>query len=71
MSEAWRLATRMRNATVLVRGRPSDSLPRDARERAGVAYLCGYPPDQGERLVEDYLRATRRASAVVDRVFWA
>ena len=47
-----------------------DSVPRDAHERAAVAYLCGYGPDGGERLVEDYLRSTRRASAVIDRVFW-
>ena len=71
LSEAWRLATRVRNAIVLVRGRPSDSLPRAVRERAGVAYVCGYGAGEAERLVDDYRRTTRRASAVIDRLFWA
>jgi [glutamine synthetase] adenylyltransferase / [glutamine synthetase]-adenylyl-L-tyrosine phosphorylase len=70
LRDAWRLAMRLRNAVMLVRGRPSESLPRDARERAAVAYLCGYRPDEGARVVEDYLRATRRARAVIDRLFW-
>ena len=35
------LASRARNATVLVRGRPSDQLPSDPRERAAVAALLG------------------------------
>ena len=71
LAHAWRFATRLRNATMLVRGRPSESLPRDARERAGVAYLCGYAVDDGEQLVDDYLRSARRASGVTKRLFWA
>jgi [glutamine synthetase] adenylyltransferase / [glutamine synthetase]-adenylyl-L-tyrosine phosphorylase len=70
LRDAWRLAMRLRNAVLLVRGRASDFLPRDARERAAVAYLCGYRADEGARIVEDYQRATRRARAVIDRVFW-
>jgi glutamate-ammonia-ligase adenylyltransferase len=70
LTQAWRLATRVRNAIVLVRGRPSDSLPRAVRERAGVAYVCGYGVGEAERLVDDYRRTTRRASAVIDRLFW-
>ncbi|CAA9360283.1 MAG: Glutamate-ammonia-ligase adenylyltransferase [uncultured Nocardioidaceae bacterium] len=67
---AWCAATRLRNAVTLVRGRPSDSLPRDTREKAGVAYVCGYPPGESDALVNDYVRCTRRARRVVDRVFW-
>ena len=70
LAGAWRLATRVRNAVMLVRGRPSDSLPRSSRERAGVAYACGYAAGDTGRLVDDYLRTTRRASAVIDRLFW-
>jgi [glutamine synthetase] adenylyltransferase / [glutamine synthetase]-adenylyl-L-tyrosine phosphorylase len=70
LAQAWRLATRVRNAVMLVRGRPSDSVPRSSRERAGVAYVCGYAPGDADRLVDDYLRTTRRASAVIDRLFW-
>ncbi len=70
LKDAWRMASRLRNRIVLVRGRSSDSLPRDAREKAAVAHLCGYGPGESNELVNDYLRVTRRARAVVDRVFW-
>jgi len=67
---AWSAASRLRNAITQVRGRPADSLPRDTREKAAVAYLCGYGPGESDALVNDYLRRTRRARQVVDRVFW-
>ena len=40
------------------------------RERAAVAQLLGYPPAESEQMVNDYLRTTRRAHEVVERVFW-
>jgi len=70
LATAWRLVSRVRNAMMLVRARPSDSLPREPREKSGVAYVCGYGADGAEELVDDYLRTTRRARAVVDHVFW-
>lgn len=70
LAAAWKLASRARNATVLVRGRPSDQLPTDARERAAVARILGYAPGETTTMVNDYQRAARRARAVVDRVFW-
>jgi glutamate-ammonia-ligase adenylyltransferase len=70
LAEAWRLVSRVRNAVTLVRGRPADQLPRDARERAAVARVLGYPPGSSDEMVNDYLRTTRRAHAVVERVFW-
>jgi glutamate-ammonia-ligase adenylyltransferase len=70
LAAAWRTASKIRNATMLVRGRPSDNLPREARDRVGVAYLCGYRPPDGSRLIDDYRRVTRLASAAVERVFW-
>ncbi|SEC89290.1 glutamate-ammonia-ligase adenylyltransferase [Nocardioides exalbidus] len=70
LAEAWRLVSRVRNAVTLVRGRPSDQLPRDARERAAVARVLGYPQGSSDQMVNDYLRTTRRAHAVVERVFW-
>ena len=71
LAEAWRFASRARNATVLVRGKPSDQLPRDARERAAVAVILQYKPGQSDEMVNDYLRAARRARSIVDRVFWS
>jgi len=53
-----------------VRGRPSDSLPRDIRERAAVARILGYRPGESDELVNDHLRVTRRARKVVERIFW-
>ncbi|GAA0540404.1 glutamate-ammonia-ligase adenylyltransferase [Saccharopolyspora subtropica] len=69
--EAWTLAMRMRNAVMLVRGKPGDQLPKQARELAAVAVALGYPAgvDTGA-VVDDYLRVTRRARVVVERVFY-
>jgi glutamate-ammonia-ligase adenylyltransferase len=67
---AWQRASRIRNAIMLTRARPSDSLPRDPRDLAAVAQICGYPPGQTSRFSDDYLRLTRRARNVVDRLFW-
>ncbi|HEX2895448.1 MAG TPA: bifunctional [glutamine synthetase] adenylyltransferase/[glutamine synthetase]-adenylyl-L-tyrosine phosphorylase [Marmoricola sp.] len=70
LETAWKLASRSRNATVLVRGRPSDQLPTDPRERAAVARILGYGPGETAAMVNDYQRTARRARAVVDRIFW-
>jgi glutamate-ammonia-ligase adenylyltransferase len=70
LSAAWSTASHVRNAITQVRGRPSDSLPRDAGERAAVAHICGYEPGKSDALVNDYLRVTRRARAIVERIFW-
>ncbi|WP_107249489.1 bifunctional [glutamine synthetase] adenylyltransferase/[glutamine synthetase]-adenylyl-L-tyrosine phosphorylase [Carbonactinospora thermoautotrophica] len=71
LAEAWRLASRVRNAIMVVRGRAGDSLPTDLRECAGVARFLGYPPGRTGDLLEDYRRVTRRARSVVERVFYA
>jgi glutamate-ammonia-ligase adenylyltransferase len=71
LATAWRLASRVRNAVTLVRGRPADSLPRRGRELVGVARAVGYPPGEDSGgFVQDYLRTTRRARAAVERVFY-
>lgn len=71
LAEAWLLVSRVRNAITLVRGRPSDQLPRGTRDLAAVASVLGYRPGESDELVNDYLRTTRRASAVVEKVFWS
>lgn len=68
--EGWRTVSRTRNAVTLVRGSSGDQIPRDTRERAAVANILGYPPGATDEMVNDYLRCTRQARAVVDRVFW-
>jgi [glutamine synthetase] adenylyltransferase / [glutamine synthetase]-adenylyl-L-tyrosine phosphorylase len=70
LTRAWRSAARVRNAVTLVRGRPSDSLPTDVRELAGVGRVVGYRPGATGSVLEDYRRVTRRARAAVERVFY-
>ena len=70
LESSWRLVSRIRNAVVLMRGKPAESMVEQASERAGVAHLLGYGIDQSERMVDDYLRTTRLARRVVERVFW-
>ena len=67
---AWHLASRVRNALLLVRGRSGDALPTDLRELAGIAGVLGYPPGAAGTMVDDYRRATRRARTVVNGVFY-
>jgi len=69
LERAWTLATRTRNAIMLVRGRPSDTMPTDAREMAAVAHLLGV--DGAAPFVENYRRVTRQAHAVVGQIFFA
>ena len=70
LAASWRLATRIRNAVVLLRGRSSDVLPAKQAELAAVARILGYPPDASQDLVEDYRRTARRARAVMERLFY-
>jgi [glutamine synthetase] adenylyltransferase / [glutamine synthetase]-adenylyl-L-tyrosine phosphorylase len=68
---AWDLAARIRNAIVLVRGRPGDTLPARHGELTAVARLLGYPPgDAAQALEQDYRRAARRARAVMEPLFY-
>ena len=71
LTESWRLATSIRNAVMLVRGRASDMVPVDVRDLSAVAFVLGYPPGSSGRLLEDYLRVTRRARLVFERLFYA
>ncbi len=71
LRSAWEMATRARNAVFLVRGRPSDQLPRPGIELEGVARACGYGPDtEPGQFLDDYHRTTRHARGVVERVFY-
>ena len=70
LDSAWVLASRVRAAVMLVRGRPGDSFPGEARELAAVARYLGYGAGHSGELVDDYRRTTRRARAVVEAVFY-
>jgi glutamate-ammonia-ligase adenylyltransferase len=70
LAASWRMATAIRNAVMLVRGRSSDMVPADVRELRAVAFVLGYPIGDSGRMLEDYRRMTRRARHVVERLFY-
>ncbi|MFI8996900.1 bifunctional [glutamine synthetase] adenylyltransferase/[glutamine synthetase]-adenylyl-L-tyrosine phosphorylase [Streptomyces sp. NPDC053542] len=70
LDEAWVLATRVRNAVMLVRGRPGDTFPGDARELAAVGRYLGYEEGHVGEMLDDYRRITRRARGVVEELFY-
>ena len=70
LTTAWLLASRIRDAVMLVRGRPSDTLPTVPVDLAVVARVLGYPPDGSQDLVQDWRRSARQARAVVERLFY-
>jgi len=71
LEAAWTLVSRIRNAIVLMRAKPAESMVEQADERAGVAHLLGYGAADSEQMVDDYLRTTRQARRVFERVFYA
>jgi [glutamine synthetase] adenylyltransferase / [glutamine synthetase]-adenylyl-L-tyrosine phosphorylase len=68
---AWRLATAVRNALMLVRDKAEDQLPHQGTALLALGRAMGYPPgfDPG-RVVDDYRRTVRRARRVVEQVFY-
>jgi glutamate-ammonia-ligase adenylyltransferase len=69
LRDAWLTATRARNALVLVRGKPTDQLPGPGRQLNAVAVAAGWGGGDGGEFLDNYLRVTRRAKAVVNKVF--
>jgi glutamate-ammonia-ligase adenylyltransferase len=71
LEAAWRLASRARDAIMLVRDKADDQLPSHGLVLAAVGRVLDYPPgsDPGQ-LIDDYRRTTRRARKVVEAVFY-
>jgi glutamate-ammonia-ligase adenylyltransferase len=67
---AWVLASRVRNALVLVRGKATATLPTSGPDLAGVARALGYPAGAQGEFLDDFRRVTRRARVVVEQVFY-
>jgi glutamate-ammonia-ligase adenylyltransferase len=72
LASAWRQATRLRNAIMLVRDKAEDQVPSLGTPLVAVGRALGYPPgfDPGS-VVDDWRRAARRARKVVEEVFYA
>ncbi|MGW7817951.1 bifunctional [glutamine synthetase] adenylyltransferase/[glutamine synthetase]-adenylyl-L-tyrosine phosphorylase [Streptomyces puniciscabiei] len=70
LDEAWVLATRVRNAVMLVRGRAGDTFPTEPRELAAVGRYLGYGAGHAGAMLDAYRRTTRRARTVVEELFY-
>ncbi|MFF3331236.1 bifunctional [glutamine synthetase] adenylyltransferase/[glutamine synthetase]-adenylyl-L-tyrosine phosphorylase [Streptomyces sp. NPDC002888] len=70
LDEAWVLATRVRNAVMLVRGRAGDTFPSERRDLAAVGRYLGYGPGHVGELLDAYRRTARRARGVVEALFY-
>ncbi|WP_460064848.1 bifunctional [glutamine synthetase] adenylyltransferase/[glutamine synthetase]-adenylyl-L-tyrosine phosphorylase [Streptomyces sp. YKOK-I1] len=70
LDEAWVLATRVRNAVMLVRGRAGDTFPSESRELTAVGRYLGYGPGRVGELLDGYRRTARRARGVVEQLFY-
>ncbi len=70
LERAWRLSTRVRDTLMLVRGRPTSTLPTSGRDLAGVARALGYPAGAQGEFLDEFRRVTRRARLVVEKVFY-
>ena len=68
LSDAWLLATRIRNAVMLVTARHSDEVPKAAESARAVSQVLGFA--SGEALMEEWRRQSRRARAVFERLFY-
>lgn len=70
LRDAWSFASRLRNASVLYRGRPVDSVPSDIRVADGVSRILGGEPGSGADLAGAYRRAARHARTVTEFNFY-
>jgi glutamate-ammonia-ligase adenylyltransferase len=70
LRDAWLTATRARNAIILVNAKRRDQLPAPGPQLAQVAAAANWPPEDSQGFLDDYLKTTRRARKVIDRVFW-
>ncbi|GGW91443.1 glutamate-ammonia-ligase adenylyltransferase [Streptomyces malachitofuscus] len=70
LDEAWVLATRVRNAVMLVKGRAGDTFPTQPRELGAVGRYLGYGPGHAGDMLDAYRRTARRARGVVEELFY-
>jgi glutamate-ammonia-ligase adenylyltransferase len=69
LDEAWTHTSLLRNGITIVRGRPGDQVPTDARELAGIAGYLGEEVDS-EMLLDTHRRRARRARTAFERLFY-
>lgn len=70
LATAWQLASRLRDAGIVWRGRAVDSVPSDLRDAEGMSRVMGRPPGGGAELAEEWRRVARHARGVVERLLY-
>lgn len=70
LREAWLTATRARNAIILVNAKRRDQLPAPGPLLGQIAAAANWSSEDSQGFLDDYLKTTRRARKVIDRVFW-
>lgn len=73
LTDAWLLASRLRDAHVHIRGRAdplTDSVPVGARELAAMGHLLGLPAGSSGDIWEQWRKVSRRAREVTERIFY-
>ena len=71
LRESFVLCERARNYRYLLTGLPSEALPVGSEEAEKLARMLGYTRRPQQSLRDDYRRLTRRARAIVERIFYA
>lgn len=68
--EAWSLATRIRSGIMISTAKSSDVLPTNREQLEALARWSGYDAGEVGAFEDDYLRITRHARSVFERVFY-
>lgn len=68
--QAWSFATRIRSGIVISSAKSSDVLPTNREQLEALARWTGYDSGEVGEFEDDYLRITRHARAVFERVFY-
>ena len=67
---AWMMASQLRDAGIVWRGRPVESVPSDARDAEGMARVMLHEAGRGGQLAQAWRRAARRSRVVVERLLY-
>ncbi|GAA2035870.1 bifunctional [glutamine synthetase] adenylyltransferase/[glutamine synthetase]-adenylyl-L-tyrosine phosphorylase [Yaniella flava] len=70
LMDAWSLATQLRSGIVISSAKSSDVLPTNREQLEALARWSGYDAGEVGEFEDDYLRITRQARGVFERVFY-
>jgi glutamate-ammonia-ligase adenylyltransferase len=70
LSEAWVFVARLRNALFLMLGRPVDVLPSKPETLEALGIAVGFRDQPRQEVEEHFLRVTRRARKVAERLIY-